>query len=524
MLVRTISYWLHSPVILIMNMLLLIILCQVLCILVFLPILLIKWRKFYSKKRNERQQTGTVVGIFHPYCNAGGGGERVLWFAVHAIQTKYPDVHIAIYTGDLDADPEKILSKTEKTFNVKLQSNIEFVYLHGRKWVDASTYPYFTLLGQSLGSIYLGIEALNNLTPDIYIDTMGYAFTYPLFKYIGGCQVGSYTHYPTISSDMLKYVYRRVISHNNGRIIAKNPFLSGLKFLYYKLFGYLYGLVGSCTDIVMVNSSWTEEHINTIWKCPLKTHRVYPPCSVEHLTELSLLSDEQKDGYIRLIAIAQFRPEKNHPLMLRAMFELRSILKEEIWEKVKLVCIGSCRDAEDEKRVKDMQDLAKYLALEKNVEFKLNIPYSELVSELQRGTIGLHTMFNEHFGISIVECMAAGLIMVAHASGGPRTDIIETRKGSITGFLAEDEIEYAKVLASIIQMQPKDRNVIRVAARYTNQGYIFYNCSIYEITILLYIPIFRFFLFRSSVTRFSCQVFEKEFLRAVEPFFRSKQE
>lgn len=71
---------------------------------------------------------------------------------------------------------------------------------------------------------------------DIYIDTMGYAFTYPLFKYIGGCRVGSYTHYPTISSDMLKYVYKRVIAHNNRRIIARNPFFSGAKFLYYKLF------------------------------------------------------------------------------------------------------------------------------------------------------------------------------------------------------------------------------------------------------------------------------------------------
>ncbi|KYN44850.1 Asparagine-linked glycosylation protein 11 like protein [Trachymyrmex septentrionalis] len=482
-----------TPIILFVNMLLLIAVCKIFCILVLLPILLIKWRKFYSKKREERQQTGTVVGIFHPYCNAGGGGERVLWAAVHAIQTKYPDIHIAIYTGDLDADPEKILSQTEKTFNMKLQPNIEFVYLHGRKWVEASTYPYFTLLGQSLGSVYLGIEALNNLTPDIYIDTMGYAFTYPLFKYIGGCLVGSYTHYPTISTDMLKYVYKRVVAYNNRRIIARNPLLSGGKFLYYKLFAYLYGLVGSCADIVIVNSSWTEEHINTIWKCPLKTHRVYPPCSVEHLIGVPLLSDEEKNKCIRIIAIAQFRPEKNHPLMLRAMFELRSILKEEVWEKVKLVCIGSCRDAEDERRVKDMQDLAKHLALDKNVEFKLNVPYSELVSEMQKGTIGLHTMWNEHFGIGIVECMAAGLIMVAHSSGGPRADIIETRMGSVNGFLAEDEMEYAKVIASVVQMPPKVRNAIRIAAR-------------------------------SSVNRFSCEVFEKEFLRAIEPFFRSKQE
>ena len=28
------------------------------------------------------------VGIFHPYCAAGGGGERVLWYAVKALQDR----------------------------------------------------------------------------------------------------------------------------------------------------------------------------------------------------------------------------------------------------------------------------------------------------------------------------------------------------------------------------------------------------------------------------------------------------
>ena len=29
-----------------------------------------------------------LFGFFHPYCNAGGGGERVLWVAIKALQTK----------------------------------------------------------------------------------------------------------------------------------------------------------------------------------------------------------------------------------------------------------------------------------------------------------------------------------------------------------------------------------------------------------------------------------------------------
>lgn len=92
--------------------------------------------------------------------------------------SRYPNVHIAIYTGDLDADPKEILSKTKKAFNIKLRPNIEFVYLHRRKWVEASMYPHFTLLGQSLGSILLGIEALNSLPPGDIMNRLRYSQCY----------------------------------------------------------------------------------------------------------------------------------------------------------------------------------------------------------------------------------------------------------------------------------------------------------------------------------------------------------
>lgn len=30
-----------------------------------------------------------TIGILHPFCNSGGGGERVLWSAIKAIQDRY---------------------------------------------------------------------------------------------------------------------------------------------------------------------------------------------------------------------------------------------------------------------------------------------------------------------------------------------------------------------------------------------------------------------------------------------------
>jgi alpha-1,2-mannosyltransferase len=46
-------------------------------------------------------------------------------------------------------------------------------------------------------------EALNKFPCDLIIDTIGVGFAYPLVKLVFGLKIVSYTHYPTISSDML---------------------------------------------------------------------------------------------------------------------------------------------------------------------------------------------------------------------------------------------------------------------------------------------------------------------------------
>lgn len=401
---------------------------------------------------------------------------------------RYNKVKIIVYTGDVEATPLKILAKAKNSFNIVVDAKrIEFVYLNYRKWVEAEKYPYFTLLGQSIGSMLMGLEALIKYPPDVFIDTMGYAFVYPFFKYFGKCKIACYTHYPTISTDMLKRVQNRVAAHNNSNYVATNPFLTWIKLVYYRIFARLYSFVGRKADAIMVNSTWTENHILNLWDVQYKTHRVYPPCEVTHLKNLqpAHLSDQ-----IVILTVGQFRPEKDHPLMLQCMYELRTLLNHDelLWSKVKLLIVGSCRNAKDEERVKNMKDLTRHLSLENNVEFRVNVSYQELIQCYQSALIGIHTMWNEHFGISVVECMAAGLIMVAHRSGGPLLDIVETSEGSQTGYLAVDAMDYAHCLATILYNTKEDNEAIRKRAR-------------------------------SSVDRFSEREFENQFLRIVSPFF-----
>lgn len=426
--------------------------------------------KLNSRKKFEGEQPSW--GFFHPYCNAGGGGERVLWAAVRAVQQKYPDHHCVVYTGDVDVRGEDILDNAEKRFNIKIQkSSVHFVFLQRRNLVEARIYPVFTLLGQSLGSMVLGLEAILKFVPTIYIDTMGYAFTLPLFKFLGNCEVACYVHYPTISTDMLQRVSQRTVAHNNRAVISRSPLLTSAKLFYYRSFAYIYGMCGRCADAVMVNSSWTKGHIVDLWKVPGHTFMVYPPCDIAEFKSISHDEETATAKEFRVLSIAQFRPEKDHALQLKVIAELKGTLEVPEFARVKLVLVGSCRNKGDEDRVNSLREMTSQLGLTENVEFKINIPFGDLKSEMSRASAGIHTMWNEHFGIGVVECMAAGLLMVAHDSGGPKMDIVTMYDGQQTGFLASDIQSYTNVFKTLLKMTAPEKSSICANARKSSERF-----------------------------------------------------
>ncbi|CAF1341078.1 unnamed protein product [Adineta steineri] len=438
-------------------------------ILTIIPILkfvFIPWnrKRSHAWTTNERQ-CRLSVAFFHPYCNDGGGGERVLWTAIESILKKHKnDVQIIIYTGDTDATPDEILHRVKQRFDMNMQiykPSIRFIYLRSRFFVEAKYYKMFTLLGQSIGSMILGLEALIRFTPDIYIDSMGYAFTYPIFRYLASVPVLAYVHYPTISTDMLDQVRERRPTYNNRGLIANNSSISQIKLIYYRLFAYIYGWCGRCAQTAYCNSSWTQGHIARIWRLPARSiHLIYPPCDVKQFLLMPLVKDDEQ-MLKTIVSIGQFRPEKDHELQIRSFHELLQRIPEHR-QKLRLILIGSVRHEEDRERVEQLRTLVDNLNMTEEVEFKLNINFTELKNHLNKAMIGLHTMWNEHFGIGIVEMMAAGSIVLAHKSGGPKMDIVDEGQ---TGFLAVDIDSYATMMRQILEMKSDEREQIRIRAR-----------------------------------------------------------
>lgn len=324
------------------------------------------------------------------------------------------------------------------------------------------------MIAESWGTMKLAWHALNAVPPHVYIDTTGCAFTFFVARVLAGCKVATYVHYPTISTDMLSMVWERRPTYNNNTQIASNPLVTCVKLVYYTIFALCYGFVGSLANLTMVNSSWTKGHIQSLWKFAGKINIVYPPVDTKSLKDLSL---KKFDNMI--LSIGQFRPEKDHTLQLQSFAKLLEMYGEGAKDSKKsgiptLVLIGSCRGDSDQERVDQLQKLARELNIQEHVKFVLNEPYSVLKEYLGMASVGIHTMWNEHFGIGVVEMMAAGLVTVAHNSGGPKSDIIlkpwqfKDGNNDATGCLASTVDEYAHAIYEVLKRGASSEEVMNI--------------------------------------------------------------
>jgi len=370
-----------------------------------------------------------------------------------------------------------VLKKVESRFDIKIskqnQKHLSLVPLSSY-WVIEQKYPA-TLLLQSLSAAILALEGLFRATPHIFIDTTGFAFTYPVASLLFGCTVISYTHYPTISTDMLQRVEEGKVMYNNKQDFASNQYKKSVKLYYYKLFAILYGICGYFANITMVNSTWTYNHINSLFFRrtllrginPLKI--VYPPCGNNEFLSKFNLEGRKK----QILSVGQFRPEKNHKLQIEAFYEFRQKYKAKMKEarkakgkdssdeedNVKLILVGGVRDKEDRLRVNQLRALITKFNLNEHVVIHVDMEWSKLLKLFGESFIGLHTMEDEHFGICLVEYMVAGLVTIGHCSGGPLSDIVANKKTkhdlkekkieTDRGFLCTTKEQYAKCFETV---------------------------------------------------------------------------
>lgn len=273
---------------------------------------------------------------------------------------------------------------------------------------------------------------------------MGYAFTLGLCKWLfPSIPTAAYVHYPTISTDMLSSLDASASSNQGLNAGAGDGLRGTLKRAYWQLFAKAYGYAGKFVDVAMTNSSWTKSHIQELWG-PSRANMhndaddisvIFPPVAVSDLEkniDVSAASEASRQPHI--LYIAQFRPEKNHPLILTAFSELlASQSGRKAATRPRLVFVGSVRDRDDATRVYKLRLEANELQIKDDVEFVCDASWPQVLDHLRRSSVGVNGMWNEHFGIGVVEYQASGLISVVNDSGGPKMDIVVDVDGKPTG-------------------------------------------------------------------------------------------
>ena len=265
-----------------------------------------------------------TVAFLHPFCNDGGGGERVLWVAIRDLLressggTSSP-WRVVVYTGDAASDDE-IRAHAASRFGVHVPADIEFVRLKLRGWIEPKRYPVATLIGQALGSLVLAAEAVARCPPHTLVDTTGLHFCLPLLRLFGVPKLACYVHYPIISSDMIGAVQQRKAAHNNARVFARSAAGAQLKLAYYRLLVWVYAKAGRVSHATMANGSWTAGHIRALWA--VAPALVFPPCDTAALQALPMEPPggpaHSRAARRLVLSVAQFRPEKDHAKQIRS--------------------------------------------------------------------------------------------------------------------------------------------------------------------------------------------------------------
>jgi alpha-1,2-mannosyltransferase len=193
-------------------------------------------------------------------------------------------------------------------------------------------------------------------------------------------------------------------------------------------------------DLMLSTSNFTQGFVKKKWGRDSTT--LYPPCPVNLYQDL----DGPRENLV--VTVGRVVPEKRMNMFLDIARQL---------PKVKFAIIGSV--AQDRKSyLQHLRDTAS-----PNVSFVMS-PLRRVKDLLARAKVYVHCAMNEHFGITIVEAMAAGCVPVVHNSGGPREIVTEN-----VGYKWNEVSEAVSLISNLIENDGRRNQQSRAAEVRANQ-------------------------------------------------------
>jgi len=214
----------------------------------------------------------------------------------------------------------------------------------------------------------------------------------------------------------------------------------GLWRYYFRLWLKFYGKIArdnpfEAADVVLANSKYIARLIKILWQGDAIV--LNPPVKVRDFEPYNRRSFEERDDAV--VMIGRISPEKRIEDVIDAiaLTETKPVLRV----VGGLIPLTLSYKKFLEKRAKERGV---------RVEFYPNASREELIRIATSSKVFVHATVGEHFGIAVVEGMAAGCPVIVHRSGGPYEDIVDYGRYGLTYNSTEELAEKIDRL-----MQPK---------------------------------------------------------------------
>jgi glycosyltransferase involved in cell wall biosynthesis len=173
--------------------------------------------------------------------------------------------------------------------------------------------------------------------------------------------------------------------------------------------------------IIFTNSNFTKDAIRKAYP-HITPHVLYPPVNIDRFSSAYKSNSRER----KVLVISRFSPEKQIENAILISNQLKNIEFEIVGSLIPL----------NKPYFNYLQKMVRDHGLEKRVRFTSNATNKELIDAMATSSIYLHTMKGEHFGVSIVEAMAAGLVPIVPSYGGcseiaPQEYLYDTQEDAV---------------------------------------------------------------------------------------------
>jgi len=360
------------------------------------------------------------VVILDPYFETLGGGEKVVSVMAEHLSQK----HEVVILVDNEISKEKV----NKYFDVDL-TNVDFELIPDHNlFVKFITYHRFRVFGRwkSLVYDYSSLKMLKRIKADLFINNL---------------------YQSNLSSPAKKSIYmcmfpQKIKLEDSKASVARKIYNFITKIIETILLGSREKALKSYS-VVTANSKYTSSWIKNYWD--IKSSILYPVCDY---MGPPLKKEKIIMGVGRFFADNGSSHHKRHDLLIKSFIELG----HDDWE---LHLCGSLGEDKDSKNY--FKKLQKLSIGKSNIHLHPNKPFDDIKELYKKASIFWHaTGFGydseefpenqEHFGITTVEAMSAGVVPVVYGSAGQK----EIVTNEIDGLLWLDIDELKKQTLKLI--------------------------------------------------------------------------